>query len=102
MDNEAIAERLDRIERLTLISAKTILDADEAATFASLSLGRIYRLTSEKKIPHYKRGNRLYFRKSELEEWLLETKVKTSEEIASEADTYTARRRTNRIQASRI
>ena len=102
MDNEAIAERLDRIERLTLISAKTILDADEAATFASLSLGRIYRLTSERKIPLYKRGNRLYFRKSELEEWLLETKVKTSEEIASEADSYTARRRTNRIQASRI
>lgn len=102
MDNEAIAERLDRIERLTLISAKTILDADEAATFSSLSIGRIYRLTSEKKIPHYKRGNRLYFRKSELEEWLLETKVKTSDEIASEADNYTARRRTNRIQASRI
>ena len=95
MDSQAIAERLDRIERLTLISAKTILDADEAATFASLSIGRIYRLTSEKKI-------RLYFRKSELEEWLLETKVKTSDEIASEADTYTARRRTNRIQASRI
>ena len=59
MDNQAIAERLDRIERLTLISAKTILDADEAATFASLSIGRIYRLTSEKKIPHYKRGYRL-------------------------------------------
>ena len=95
MDNQAIAERLDRIEALTLISAKTILDAEEASTFTSLSLGRIYRLTSERKIPHY-------IRKSELEEWLLETKVKTGDEIAAEADTYTARRRTNRIQASRI
>lgn len=102
MDNEAIAERLDRIERLTLISAKTILNSGEVALFTGLSLGRIYRLTCDREIPHYKRGNRLYFRKSELEEWLLETKVKTSDEIASEADTYTARRRTNRIQASRL
>lgn len=102
MDNKDIADRLDRIETLTRISAKTILDVLEASTFTSLSVGRIYRLTSERKIPHYKRGNRLYFRKTELEEWLLETKVKTGDEIAAEADTYTARRRTNRIQASRI
>lgn len=102
MDNQAIAERLDRLETLTMISAKTILGAEEASIFTGYSLYRIYRLTSEKAIPHYKRGNRLFFRKTELEEWLLEHKVKTSEEIAAEADTYTSRRRTNRVQASRI
>ena len=87
MDNQAIAERLDRLETLTMISAKTILGAEEASIFTGYSLYRIYRL---------------FFRKTELEEWLLEHKVKTSEEIAAEADTYTARRRTNRVQASRI
>lgn len=96
MELDLISEKLDEIKELTLISAKTILRADETAVFTGLSIGRIYRLTSEKEIPHYKRGNTLYFKKSELEEWMLERRVKTTEEIASDAEAFTLRRRSNR------
>lgn len=85
---EDISNRLDRIERLTLISSKTVLDIEEAAAFTGYSESHIYNLTSRRAIPHYKKNRKLYFRKSELEEWLLERQVKTNREIMSEAATY--------------
>lgn len=85
---QTIDTRLDRIERLTLISAKAVLDIDEASLFTGFSKGHLYRLTSERQIPHYKKSRKLYFKKSELEAWLLEDKVLTAEDIDSQAATY--------------
>lgn len=85
---QTIDTRLDRIERLTLISAKAVLDIDEASLFTGFSKGHLYRLTSERHIPHYKKNRKLYFKKSELETWLLEDKVMTAEDIESQAETY--------------
>lgn len=88
MKLQTIDTRLDRIERLTLISAKTVLDIDEASLLTGFSKGHLYRLTSERQIPHYKKSRKLYFKKSELEAWLLEDKVLTAEDIESQATTY--------------
>lgn len=88
MKLQTIDTRLDRIERLTLISAKTVLDIDEASLLTGFSKGHLYRLTSERQIPHYKKSRKLYFKKSELEAWLLEDKVLTAEDIESQAATY--------------
>lgn len=84
-----INSRLERIERLTLIGAKDVLDIDEASLFTGFSRGHLYRLTSERRIPHYKKNRKLYFKKSELEAWMLEDKVLTVEDIESQAATYT-------------
>lgn len=84
MEATAIQEingKLDRIERLTLIAAKPILDIQEAVLFTGFSLGHLYRLTSNKEIPHYKKDRKLYFKKSELEEWMLENRILTNNEI---------------------
>lgn len=88
MKLQTIDTRLDRIERLTLISAKTVLDIDEASLLTGFSKGHLYRLTSERQIPHYKKSRKLYFKKSELEAWMLEDKVLTAEDIESQAATY--------------
>lgn len=91
MSNEAVQEinnRLDRIEQLAMIGSKTVLDLSEAATFTGYSESHLYNLTSKKQIPHYKKNRKLYFKKSELEEWLLEREVKTDKEIRSKASTY--------------
>lgn len=98
--NTSIMERLDRIEALTLLSAKSIYDAPEAALFTGYSLNRIHRLTCEKRIPHYKRGNKLYFHREELERWMLDRRVKTTDEIESEAETYAVLGRKGRNRAS--
>ena len=85
-----LSNKLDHIAELTLIGAKTVLDIDEAAIFTRLSVGHIYRLTSSKQIPHFKKSRKLYFKKDELEDWMLERKILTNDEIKSKASTYVA------------
>lgn len=54
------------------ISHKDILSAAEAALFLDISLYQIYKLSSSSKIPTYSpTGGKIYFLKSELEEWIL-------------------------------
>lgn len=48
------------------------LTAAEAALLLNLKLSTVYALTSERRIPHYKRRGRLHFRRSELVDWLME------------------------------
>jgi excisionase family DNA binding protein len=88
-ETQAITARLDRIERLTLIGAKNVLDIEETALLTGFTTGHLYRLTSAKQIPHYKKNRKLYFSKSEVEKWMLDRKVLTGEEIQSRATTYT-------------
>lgn len=85
-----LSDKLDRIESLTLIGAKNILDLDEAVLFTGFSKGHLYRLTSEKRIPHFKKSRKLYFKKTELENWMLEQKILMEDEIQSKASTYVA------------
>lgn len=85
---QAINARLDRIERLTLIGAKDVLDIDEAAMMTGYTKAFLYRLTSSKKIPHYKKCRKLYFKKKELEDWMLDSKVLSGDEINRQATTY--------------
>ncbi len=97
MSNEEfsdISARLDRIEqcieRLALTKAKPILDIREAADYTGFSVKHLYRLTASNQIPHYKKNNKLLFKKTELEHWLTEHKVPTVTEINQRATTYTA------------
>lgn len=83
-----ISARLDRIEQLATMSAKPIISTEEAAIFIGTSVNHLHRLTSTRQIPYYKKGGRLYFKKTELEHWMTRTKVKSEEEIDSEATTY--------------
>ncbi len=53
----------------------------------------IYGLVSERKIPHSKRGKKLYFSRRELKEWLTEGKRKTQDEIADEAANFDLKRK---------
>lgn len=87
---EDLSNKLDNIRELTLIGAKTVLNLEETALFTGLSIGHLYRLTSGKQIPHFKKNRKLYFKKAELEDWMLEQKILTEDEIQSRASTYVA------------
>lgn len=91
-----LSDKLDRITEITLIGTKTVLDLEEAALFTGFSTGHLYRLTSGKQIPHFKKSRKLYFKKSELEDWMLEKKILTIDEIQSKASTYVATARKRR------
>lgn len=46
------------------------LTVEEAADFCRMSKHKIYKLTSAKRIPHFKRSARCLFDKRELLDWL--------------------------------
>lgn len=88
----AIEKRLealmgDYFHRLTL-REKEVLTMAEGAEVTGFSKAHLYRLTAEGEVPHYKRGGRVYFRYTELLDWLTAHRVKTREEIDREAARY--------------
>lgn len=87
---EQLNDKIDNLSRLTLISSKTVLDLEETLMFTGLSKGHLYRLTSKRQIPFFKKNRKLYFKKSEIEEWMLDQRIPTEDEIQSQATTYLA------------
>lgn len=85
---EDLKKQLDRIEQYAGIASKEVLDLEEAITYTGCARSTLYRLTSAKEIPHYKLGQALRFKKSELDEWLTRNKVATNRELESKAVTY--------------
>ena len=75
-----------------LSHAADILDVKQAAAFLKSKITTLYEKTSTKTIPHFKKGNKLYFRRQELEEWIQKGKVKTMDDVQAEAITYTTRK----------
>lgn len=88
METKDIEQRLERIERILVIGAKEALTAAEAALFIGISESRVRHLASEKELPYYKQGKNTYFRKSEIERWMLKERVQPNSEFRAEATTY--------------
>ena len=84
-----INERLDKIERLVLIGSKDVLTMEEVSLMTGFSQSKLYRMTSSKTIPHYKPlGGKLFFDKTEIENWLRTNKVETEAVTKAKANTY--------------
>lgn len=88
---QSIEERLANIERKLDIQAqeaKNILTLEEVAEYTHLSKNYVYKLTSKGDIPYYKpNGKQLYFKRTEIDEWLLTNRNKTNQEIEREIAT---------------
>ena len=84
MDTTRITENLNR----------DIFNFNDACTFLDYSKSYLYKLTHSRQIPHFKpNGKKLYFKRRDLEEWLLRNRVKTADEIEQEAIDYTIKKK---------
>jgi excisionase family DNA binding protein len=85
-----IFNELQELKNLTLLGAKKALTMSDTALLTGLSKSHLYKLVCYKKIPHYKSdgGKLTYFDKSEVEAWCLKNRVKTADELETEAATY--------------
>lgn len=89
--DEKILKQLSRIERNTQLAAKNVLTLEDVAVLTGLSKSHLYKLTCYKKIPHYKpNGKNVYFDRKEIEEWMCQGKVVSTDEIEEAADNYLA------------
>jgi excisionase family DNA binding protein len=105
---EIIEFKLDKIIKLIEELAPTkqvngnkgtdrdIMNVDEVATFLFISKSTLYQYVMNRKIPHFKVGKKLYFKRGDLLNWIQDGKVKTVTEIQNEASTYIMNKRRNK------
>lgn len=75
---------------------KEILTIEEAAGFLDLSTSRLYKMTHNKEIPHYKPGGKkIYLKRQELEQWILNSRIASTNDLDVELESYLSRTNKN-------
>jgi len=73
----------------TLIGNKEILSLREAAIYMDISESSLYKLTSRSEINFSKpNGGRIYFKKSDLNNWMLKNAAQSMDSLESEVLNY--------------
>lgn len=80
---QAVSTLIERVEQLAgkvdevlckaagkETSKRSLLSLEEVAALLGKSASTIYAMTSEKRIPYHKRGNKLYFFEDEIIRWI--------------------------------
>ena len=76
-------------ERSELITHKQILSFKEAMSYLDVSKSFLYKLTSKKEIKFSKpNGGKVYFKKTDLDEWMLKNTSTTQSELREEMYNY--------------
>ena len=89
---EEIKDLAKLVAEQTIICTKEVLTSKEAAVYMGVSMSYLYKLTMNKKIPHYKpMGKVCYFNRLELEQWLQGNRCATETEISDKAAAYRMR-----------
>lgn len=93
MSNEnLILEKLDRLEQRIgeqNLLMKEVLNFNDACNYLDISASHLYKLTSQKSIPHFcPQGKKLYFNRTELDEWLQRNRQSSTDEIETMAANY--------------
>ena len=103
-DNSVLNEIINRLERIenllvgknraSVIEGKKMLTLEEAVKYTGFSKSYMYKLTHQRRIPYYKpNGKLIMFYLEELEEWLMQNRIITMEEIKRKASEYVIRNR---------
>lgn len=91
---EIILEKLNNIEKAieklntASKSEEEFMNIEQVASFIGLSKTSVYGLTHKQKIPYFKASKRLYFKKSEIINWITSSEVKSKQELNQMADEY--------------
>jgi len=92
MSQNILIQKLERIESLIKqqgVLKKEVLNFNETCLYLALSHSYLYKLTSNREIPHSKpKGKKLFFQRAELDQWLLQNRIASKEEIEQQATNY--------------
>lgn len=76
----------ERIEKPKQTYLSDIIGIEEAVLLTGYKKSTLYRKTSTNAIPFHKRSNKVVFKRSELEAWMLENRQDTIEERVKKLD----------------
>ena len=84
---QKIEKKIDNLESY-LLTQKSVLTFGDTVMYTGISRSYLYKLTSTRRIPHYKpNGKMIYFNREELDQWLQRNQAE-KEEIECQASTY--------------
>lgn len=90
MELTQIEKRLESIERM-LLSQKNVLTFEEAASYIGVSKSYLYKLTMNNSVPFYRPRNKMiYMERIQLENWLMQNRIASTDELQAKASTYVA------------
>lgn len=69
------------------IRVDEFLNISEVSKLVGLEESTLYGLTSKRKIPHYKPGKKLLFKRSEILAWIDKSRQATADEIINQSKT---------------
>jgi excisionase family DNA binding protein len=85
---QTILNKLEEISK-NLFLQKTVLSFDEACKYCSISKSKMYKHTSSSNIPYYKpEGKLIFFKREELDQWLLRNRQSSLDELQRVATRY--------------
>lgn len=94
---EIIIEKLNVIEKRMhsieiklngLENANYLMDTKQVSEYLKLAVPTIYDKVHKREIPHHKVSSKLYFSKTEIDNWVLENKILTKTEIHKMTNDY--------------
>lgn len=88
---EKILHEIEGLKSLMVLAAKSTLTLDDVSLLYGLSKSTIYKMTSGRTIPHYRKGKLLFFDKAELDQWAKANRVTTQQECEQAALSYVMR-----------
>lgn len=92
---ERIEERLN-VQVAPAVVDDNLLTAEQVAAMLDLSMSAIYANVSQRRIPAYKKGKRLYFDRAEIRAWQKSNKKESADDLAGNVDAFYKRKMTKR------
>ncbi len=92
---EFIQNELNEIKELLLklnTQQKEFFTIEEASEYLSISKSALYKKTKAKEIAFYQPGGKkIYFKREDIDNWILKSQVESSDSIGLEVDGYLTR-----------
>ncbi len=87
----------NNFKRMYMENERNLMTTTEAARYLGLKPSYLYKMMMRRAIPYYKPGGKLcFFDKEDLDAWLKRVRVKSQDEIDSEASRYLVEREKNK------
>jgi len=91
--DEAVAKSMHQYFRNVKSPINEYFDAPSTAAFLGIAMSTLHNHCSNRLIPHIKRGGKLYFRKSDLEQWLSNGYRKTKDDVVEKVNSNLSKRK---------
>ncbi|HQG56390.1 MAG TPA: helix-turn-helix domain-containing protein [Bacteroidales bacterium] len=68
------------------------LTVNDVSQILKISKGAVYNMTSTRQIPYFKKCGRVYFDRSEIDEWIRQGRCKTIKQLQADAEMETRKK----------